>query len=242
MGGIMDRRVAEQLVAVVSGGNRGLGLAIVRGLAATGMRVVLASRSRERGEAALDRLGELRGRVTVGGLDIVDRASVVRFVTELHRDFGRCDVLVNNAAVAVDGAQDASTADLASVRATLETNLLGTWQLTQAVIPAMRARRYGRIVNMSSGVGRLATMTSGIPAYRVSKTALNALTRIIADELRDDGILVNACCPGRVRTEMGGADAPAEPGAAADTPVWLATLPDDGPTGGFFRGRAAMQW
>ena len=228
-------------VAVVSGGNRGLGLAIVRGLAERGLTVVLASRSHERGIAARAELGPLADRVEVLALDVADRDSIGRFVRELRGRFGRCDVLVNNAAVAIDGAQDAATADLGLVRTTLETNLFGTWQLTQALVPAMRARRYGRVVNMSSGVGRLSTMASGIPAYRISKTAVNALTRILADELVPDGILVNSCCPGRVRTEMGGPDGTSA-AQAADTPVWLATLPDDGPTGGFFRDRAPMQW
>jgi NAD(P)-dependent dehydrogenase (short-subunit alcohol dehydrogenase family) len=227
---------------VVSGANRGLGLEIVRQLAAKGLNVVLASRTLDRGMAAAQDLGDVACRVTVCALDVADRGSVVRFVTELRDRFGRCDVLVNNAAIAIDGTQDAATVGLDTVRLTLETNLVGAWQLTQAVIPAMRARRYGRIVNISSGVGRMSVMAGGIPAYRVSKCALNALTRIFADELRDDGILVNACCPGRVRTEMGGASAPATAAEAADTPVWLATLPDDGPTGAFYRNRRPQEW
>jgi NAD(P)-dependent dehydrogenase (short-subunit alcohol dehydrogenase family) len=228
-------------VAVVSGGNRGLGLEIVRRLAADGLRVVLASRSLERGREAALTLGELASRVTPMALDIADRAGVGRFAAGLRDRFGRCDVLVNNAAVALDGAQDAATADLGIVRETLDTNVIGTWQLTQAVVPAMRAGRYGRIVNMSSGVGRMSTMASGIPAYRVSKAALNALTLVLADELAPDGILVNACCPGRVRTEMGGGQG-VSAADAADTPAWLATLPADGPTGGFFRDRARLRW
>lgn len=232
----------SERVAVVSGANRGLGLEIVRQLAEKDFRVVLGSRSLERGEAALAQLGEVAQRVTVQALDIADTDSVSRFVHWLHGRFGRCDVLVNNAAIAIDGMQDATTADLGVVRRTFETNLLGAWLLTQALVPAMQARRYGRIVNMSSSVGRLATMTSGIPAYRVSKTALNALTRIFADELAADGILVNACCPGRVQTDMGGAAAPVPVSAAAETPVWLATLPPDGPTGRFFRDRRVLDW
>ncbi len=235
-------------MAVVTGGNRGLGLEIVRQLAGRGLDVVLGSRSLAAGEAAVRQLGSVAGNGNAAGhvvaaeLDVADAGSVARFTVLLHGRFRRCDVLVNNAAIAVDGAQDAATADLDVVRRTLETNLLGAWQLTQALIPAMRANRYGRIVNVSSGVGRLSTMGSGIPAYRVSKTALNALTRILADEVREDGILVNACCPGHVRTDMGGASAGVSTQAAADTPVWLATLPADGPNGGFYRNRAALEW
>jgi NAD(P)-dependent dehydrogenase (short-subunit alcohol dehydrogenase family) len=228
-------------VAVVSGANRGLGLEIVRQLAGRGLHVVLGSRSRENGEAAVAGLGVLAERVSACALDVASRNDVARLATDVRSRYGRCDVLVNNAAVALDGARDAATTDLDTVRRTLETNLIGAWQLSQALVPAMRMGRYGRIVNVSSGVGRLATMSAGIPAYRVSKCALNALTRILADELREDGILVNSCCPGRVRTGMGGDDG-RSPAAAADTPVWLATLPDDGPTGGFYRERQPLEW
>lgn len=235
-------RPAATRTAVVSGGNRGLGLEMVRQLAQLGLHVVLGSRSVQRGESAVAQLGLLAARVSVYQLDVADPDSVARFAVTLHARQGRCDVLVNNAAIAIDGAQDAAAADLDIVRRTVETNLFGAWRLAQAVVPAMRARGYGRIVNVSSGVGRLSVMVSGIPAYRVSKTALNALTRILADELRDDGILVNACCPGRVQTEMGGAAAPVPVSAAARTPVWLATLPADGPTGGFFRDQQPLEW
>ncbi|MEV0232209.1 SDR family oxidoreductase [Nonomuraea sp. NPDC050786] len=229
-------------VAVVSGANRGLGLAIVRALAERGLRVVLTSRSRERGAEAASGLGAHGSAVAVHALDITDADSVAEFTSWLHVTFGRCDVLVNNAAIFIDGPQDGITADLDSVRVTLETNLLGAWQLTQALVPAMRAGRYGRIVNVSSSAGRLSTMRMGAPAYRISKTALNALTRMIADELRDDGILVNACCPGKVRTDMGGPAAPVSPEEAAVTPVWLATLPADGPTGKFYRDCREQEW
>jgi NAD(P)-dependent dehydrogenase (short-subunit alcohol dehydrogenase family) len=238
-----DTRAASDRVAVVSGANRGLGLEIVRQLADRGLRVVLGSRSQARGEEAAARLGRRAdGRVSVHSLDIADADSVMTFVRWLHRTYRRCDVLVNNAAVAIDAGQDAVTADLAVVRATMETNLVGSWRLTQALVPAMRARRYGRVVNVSSGFGRLSAMRSGVPAYRLSKVALNGLTRIFADELHDDGILVNACCPGWVRTEMGGPGADVPVDAAADTPVWLATLHADGPTGGFFRERRPLEW
>jgi NAD(P)-dependent dehydrogenase (short-subunit alcohol dehydrogenase family) len=229
-------------VAVVSGANRGLGLEIVRQLAALGMHVVLGSRSAADGEAAAATLDGLQSRVTAIQLDVCDRDSVGRLIRLVHKRFGRCDVLVNNAAISVDGAEEAATVDLSAVRRSLDTNLVGAWQLTQAVVPAMRARRYGRIVNVSSSVGRMSAMAAGIPSYRVSKCALNALTRILADELRDDGVLVNACCPGSVRTGMGGAGAKLTVAAGADTPVWLATLPDDGPTGGFFQRRRPLDW
>ena len=229
-------------VAVVSGANRGLGLQVVRMLAERGMRVVLGSRSAERGRDVIELLGGLADRVAVHQLDITSEASVARLAGWLHRRLGRCDVLVNNAAVLLDDDQDSATTDLDLVRRTLETNLLGTWRLTQAIVPLMRAGGSGRIVNVSSGLASLTAMRRGYPAYRVSKAALNALTRMLADELAPHGILVNACCPGRARLDVDDDAEPIALSAAADTQVWLATLPDDGPTGGFYRGRVPIDW
>lgn len=227
-------------VALVTGGNRGLGLEIVRMLAARGLRVVMASRSVQRGRFAVQMLGDLADRVAVRDLDITDPASVERLASWLDQRLGRCDVLVNNAAVLIDDDRDSAAAiDLDLVRSSLDTNLIGTWRLTQAIVPLMRARRYGRIVNVTSGLASLASMQQGLPAYRVSKHAVNALTRMLADELAADGILVNACCPGPARLEFPDA---VRLSVSADTPVWLATLPDGGPTGGFYRGRAPLEW
>jgi NAD(P)-dependent dehydrogenase (short-subunit alcohol dehydrogenase family) len=124
----------------------------------------------------------------------------------------------------------------------LETNLWGAWRLTQAVLPLLRKSPHGRIVNVSSGLGQLDEMGGGVPGYRLSKVGLNALTRMLADELAPDGILVNSMCPGWVRTDMGGRGAPRSLAEGADTAIWLATLPDDGPTGGFFRDRRPIPW
>jgi NAD(P)-dependent dehydrogenase (short-subunit alcohol dehydrogenase family) len=230
-------------VALVSGGNRGLGIQIVRMLAERGMRVVLASRSVERGRIAIESLGELAGRVAVRQLDITDAASVARLASWLDRQLGRCDVLMNNAAILVDDDRDTPTAiDLDMVRRTMETNLLGTWRLTQAIAPLMRGHRYGRIVNISSDLGSLASMRRNLPAYRAAKCAVNALTRMFADELAENGILVNSCCPGPARLDAPASHDSVRSTASADTPVWLATLPDDGPTGGFYCGRAPLPW
>jgi len=218
-------------VAVVSGGNRGLGLQIVSTLAERGLRVVLASRSVQRGQAAVESLGRFAGRVAVRQLEITDPASVTALATWLRHRLGRCDVLVNNAAVLLDGDDGAVSADLDVVGRTLEINLLGTWRLTQAIAPLMRSTGYGRIVNISSGLGSLATMRADRPAFRISKSAINALTRMLADELSGAGILVNACCPER-RPD----------GPSAATAIWLATLPDGGPTGGFFQDRTPIDW
>jgi NAD(P)-dependent dehydrogenase (short-subunit alcohol dehydrogenase family) len=150
-------------------------------------------------------------------------------------------VLVNNAAILYDTWQRGVDADLDQVREAFETNLLGAWRVTQACLPLLRRSSAARIVNVSSGAGALHDMGGGTPAYRTSKAALNALTRILAAELRGERILVNAVCPGWVATDMGGAGGrPVQQGAAGI--VWAATLPDDGPTGGFFRDQRPIAW
>jgi NAD(P)-dependent dehydrogenase (short-subunit alcohol dehydrogenase family) len=237
-----SREPAAGRVALVSGGNRGLGLQIVRMLAEDGMRVVLASRSVEQGQAAVEMLGHLADRVAVRPLDVTDADSIARLVSWLDHALGRCDVLMNNAAVLLDEEHDATMVDLDVVRRTIETNLLGPWRLTQAIVPMMRAYQYGRIVNISSALGSLSSMRAGLPAYRVSKCAVNALTRMLADELAGSGILVNACCPGRVQVEFRDCRGEVGPSASAATPVWLASLPDDGPTGGFYGEGTLVDW
>lgn len=221
---------AEGRVALVSGGNRGLGLDVVRKLAERRMRVVLASRSRDGGRAAVELLDDLADRVAVRQVDITDPGSVGQLVSWLDRRLGRCDVLVNNAGVLFDGEGGSVGVDLDVVRRTLETNLLGTWRITQAVVPLMRAGSYGRIVNVSSCSLRHAPR---LPAFQVSKGAVNLLTRMLADELAHTDILVNACCPESCCAGIDGTDRP-ESGTAADTALWLATLPAGGPTGGFY--------
>ena len=154
---------------------------------------------------------------------------------------GRADILVNNAAILYDTGARAVTADLGTVRRAVETNVLGAWPTAQALLPLLRRSPRGRIVNVSSEAGSIRGMTGGTPAYAVSKAALNALTRLLAGELRRDRILVNAVCPGWVATDMGGPGGrPVSDGAAGI--VWAATLPDDGPTGGFFRDGRPLPW
>lgn len=227
---------ADGRVALVTGGNRGLGLRIVRELAARGMRVVMATRSAASGHAAVDLLGDLADRVAVRQLDITDPQSVTRLAFAVQVLLGRCDVLVNNAAVLLERDTDrAVSVDLDLALRTLETNVLGTWRMTQAVVPMMRAHRYGRIVNVA---GDLDMSGVKVPAYRMSKEAVNSLTRTFAQELAGDGILVNSYCPEAAPHD----DDPSLFSAPPDTPVWLATLPDDGPTGGLYQQRAPSEW
>src|SRR5215210_8088441 len=229
----------EKRVALVSGGNRGIGLEIVRQLAAQGYTVIMGSRDDEQGRAAAE---GIEGEVVVRQLDVADAESVNRLGNSIEEEFGRLDVLVNNAGISNDDGQRGVNADLDRVREALEANFLGAWRLSQVAIPLMQRNGYGRIVNISSGLGALEDMGGGSPAYRVSKTALNALTRILSAELRGSSILVNSVCPGWVQTDMGGSGAPRPVEAGADTPVWAATLPNNGPTGGFFRDRRPIHW
>lgn len=226
-------------VALVSGGNRGLGLEICRQLAERGMTVLLGSRDPERGEEAAR---DLPGNVRAVRLDVTDEAGVRELVDSVKSEFGRLDVLVNNAAISKDRGQHGTDVELEVVRETLETNLIGAWALSEAVIPLMRENGYGRIVNVSSRLGAITDMGGGSPAYRVSKAALNALTRILASELRGSGILVNSVCPGWVATEMGGEGASRRVEEGADALVWAATLPKGGPTGGFFIDQQPIPW
>ncbi len=231
--------MAEERVALVSGGNRGIGLEVCRQLAERGYTVVLGSRDEENGREAAEKLG---GDVHARQLDVSDAGSVDRLAARIEEEFGRLDVLVNNAGISNDDGQSGVEADLDRVRESLEANLLGAWRLSEAAIPLMKRGGYGRIVNISSGLGALEEMGGGQPGYRVSKTALNALTRILSSELRGAGILVNSVCPGWVQTDMGGQSASRSVEEGADTPVWAATLPNNGPTGGFFRNRRPIAW
>jgi NAD(P)-dependent dehydrogenase (short-subunit alcohol dehydrogenase family) len=226
-------------VALVSGGNRGIGLEICRQLADKGITTILGSRDEESGRVAAEGLS---GHVVVHQLDVADENSVDRLASFVEDEFGRLDVLVNNAGISNDEGQRGIDADLDRVREALEANLLGAWRLCEVAVPLMQRNGYGRIVNISTGLAALEDMGGGSPAYRVSKTALNALTRILASELRGSGILVNSVCPGWVQTDMGGSSAPRPVEAGADTPVWAATLPNNGPTGGFFRDRRPIHW
>jgi NAD(P)-dependent dehydrogenase (short-subunit alcohol dehydrogenase family) len=228
-------------IAVVTGANRGIGLELVRQLAQRGFTTVLGSRDADKGRAAAEGLAADGIQVEPRRLDVDDDDSVRELAAELEAEHGRLDVLVNNAAILYDTWQRGVDADLDLVHQALETNLFGAWRTTQACLPLLRRSTHGRIVNVSSGSGSLSGMGAGTPAYSVSKAALNALTRILAAELRRDGILVNSVCPGWVATDMGGPGGrPVAEGAASV--VWAVTLPDDGPTGGFFRDGRPVPW
>ncbi len=245
----------EQRVAIVTGANRGIGFEACRGLARHGLKVVVTARDEAKAEAAAAKLGRDGADAVPRRLDVTDPESIAGFAAAAGRDFGRADVLVNNAGIFRNadvpyrpgrwdelGRASALAAKIGTLRENMETHVYGPLLLCQAFAPLMRARGYGRIVNVSSGSGQLDDMDGGWPGYRVSKAGLNALTRILAAELEDTGILVNSMCPGSCRTRMGSADAPRSAEQGADTIVWLATLPDDGPSGLFFRDRKPIPW
>jgi len=230
----------ERRVALVSGANRGIGREVVRMLATEGMAVVLGSRDLRAGQEAAARMQRKRLDVRPYQLDVTDPISVEAVSQRLEVEFGRLDVLVNNAGVYPEG--DAATMDMRVADLCWQTNALGAWRLAVATIPLMRRHRWGRIVNVSSEAGSLASMGTFMAAYNVSKAALNAVTRVLASDLRGSGILVNSVCPGWVATEMGGRGAPRSPEKGAASVVWGVTLPDDGPTGGFYRDGRQLKW
>lgn len=227
--------------AVVTGGNRGIGFETCRQLARLGYRVVLTSRNVDKGLQAVERL-KPHGDVSFYHLEVRSHEHVQRLRHYLARDLGRVDALVNNAAVYLDEGRDVLDADMETWRTTVDTNVFGPLMLCQALIPLMVKQGYGRVVNVSSGSGQLKSMVGDTPSYRLSKLALNGLTLMLADSVRGSNVLVNAVCPGWVRTDMGGPAAPRSIEQGADGVVWLATLPDGGPSGGFFRDRKRIEW
>jgi NAD(P)-dependent dehydrogenase (short-subunit alcohol dehydrogenase family) len=228
-------------IALVTGANRGIGREVAHQLAKWGMTVLLGARDPAKGvEAAATLAGPGRD-VRPLILDVANLASIASATAWLRAQFGRLDVLVNNAAVHYDTWQRASDPDFTVVEEALAINTLGPWRLIQACLPLLRRSPHPRIVNVSSGAGALGELSGETPAYSLSKAALNALTMMLAADLRGSRVKVNAVCPGWVATDMGGAGGrPVAEGAAGI--VWAATLPDDGPSGGFFRDGKAIPW
>jgi NAD(P)-dependent dehydrogenase (short-subunit alcohol dehydrogenase family) len=230
-------------IAIVTGGNRGLGLEIARQLMKADVFVVVGCRSEEKCAKATQSLASAGSHVAGYPLDVADTRSVRAFVDQVARHHGAPAILVNNAGIYPEASESRVEDTATSVwRETFETNLFGAVRMCREVVPLMRKPRYGRIVNVSSGLGQLHQMSEGSPAYRTSKAALNALTRTLAAEVASSGILVNSMSPGWVRTDMGGENAPRSVEEGAETAVWLALLPSNGPTGQFFRDRKPIPW
>jgi len=238
--------MSSNTVALITGANKGIGFEIARQLARRGITVLAGARDKIRGEEAVERLRKEGATVHLILIEQTAEDTINAAVEEVDRRFGRLDVLINNAAILIDQGGRAATLDDDVLTRTLATNVNGVVNVTRAFLPLIRKSEAGRIVNMSSSGGSLAQISEGVqnfaPAYQISKAALNAFTVLLAKELADTRIKVNSACPGWVKTDMGGPGAPGTVEEGADTPVWLATLPAAGPTGGFFNSRKPVAW
>ena len=226
-------------IAVITGASQGLGLETARQLAAKGMHIILTGRNEH---ALSDALNKIEGSAEFRVLDVTDDTAVARFLAWLKETHGSLDILINNAG-RVYGAHSATTSNTEPkvLGEAIDNNAVGAYRMMRAAMPLMSAGNYGRIVNVSSGMGAMNDMGSGAIPYRVSKTALNALTIVASNEV-PDGIKINAVCPGCVRTEMGGPSASRSVEDGASGIVWAATLPPEGPSGGFFRDGNPIEW
>jgi NAD(P)-dependent dehydrogenase (short-subunit alcohol dehydrogenase family) len=234
-------------ISVVTGANRGLGLGVAEELASQGHLVVMTGRDAGAVKSEADKLYEKGLDVVSHQLNVKDDVSINRLARYLHDEIGGVDVLVNNAGVLLDGGGIGTKASVLTpeydkIRETMEVNVYGALKVANSIIPMMKDRGGGRIVNVSSGLGRLSDMAGGYPGYRISKAAINAVTRMLSAELDGSGILVNSASPGWVRTDMGGPNATRSIEEGIDTIVWLANLPGDGPSGGFFHDRNQTDW
>ena len=224
-------------VVLITGANRGIGLEAARQMAALDYEVILTSRNVDQGEAAARDLG-----VRFHSLDVVSAKSIDALKSHVETEFGRLDALINNAGILLD--RKASILDISEekLRTMLDTNTLAPLMLIRAFLPMMLAQNYGRIVNVSSELGALGDFSDYTPAYRLSKLALNGITLMLADAVKGKNILINSVHPGWVKTDMGGAEAPIGLEEGARGLIWAATLPNDGPQGGFFQDGKRMDW
>ncbi len=242
--------MAEQKVALVTGANKGIGKEIARQLGAQGMTVLIGARDEGRGNEAA---AELKGQgidARAVRLDVTDEAGVGEAARQIERDFGRLDVLVNNAGIDLDGGRPTLLLDVDTLRRTYETNVFGVFAVTKALLPLLRKSEAGRIVNMSSGLGSLTENSDPQGqyanvkplAYNSSKAALNMITVIFAAELNDTAIKVNAADPGYTATDLNQHSGPRTVQQGATIAVRMATLPADGPTGGYFDEDGVVPW
>jgi NAD(P)-dependent dehydrogenase (short-subunit alcohol dehydrogenase family) len=237
-------------IALITGANKGLGFEISRQLGKLGITILLGSRSKTRGLAAVEELKAEQIEAHALIIDVTHEPSIDRAVEFIEREYGHLDILINNAGIMEDQSLKPSNAPHDLLRAVFDTNFFGVINVTQAMLPLLQKSEAPRIVNISSSLGSLTLQAdpdgpfaeTKVLGYDASKTALNAFTIHLAHELRDTPIKVNSACPGWVKTDMGGPNAPGTVESGADTPVWLATLPSDGPTGGFFNSRKPVPW
>jgi NAD(P)-dependent dehydrogenase (short-subunit alcohol dehydrogenase family) len=229
--------------AVVTGSSRGLGLGCVEELLQLGFRVIATARNPSKIKESLEKKNVPTSKLVTSQLEVNSEPSLESFSRFLNTEIGECHVLINNAGIYVDKADAAPLGTPAKYLVeTLMTNLVGPYRLTQIVLPLMKKQNFGRIVNVSSGMGQISDMGTGYPAYRISKTALNGLTRLTSREAGSPNILVNSVCPGWVKTDMGGPQATRDLPEGVRSILWAALLPDKGPTGGFYRDGKELSW
>ncbi|MDQ0200342.1 SDR family oxidoreductase [Neobacillus ginsengisoli] len=229
-------------IALITGGNKGIGFELSKQLAEKNFQVLLGSRNRDRGQKAVSSLQKLGIESSFVELDVDNPESIENTVKDIQDTYGRLDVLINNAGVYLDEGLKLSEEDPTILEKTMRTNLLGPYHLIRSFLPLMEKNNYGRIINISSGYGQIDEMDDyGAGSYKLSKLALNGLTRILASEVSGN-IKVNAVCPGWVRTDMGGPNASRSAEEAASSILWLAELEEDGPSGGFFRNGKRISW
>ncbi|BDD06914.1 SDR family oxidoreductase [Aureibacter tunicatorum] len=231
----------KQKVALITGSNRGIGLAVAKSLLAHGHKVVITARKEMEAQKAQLSLKNL-GDVYCTTLDVSDVKSILDCRNYVEDQFGKLDILVNNAGINYDTWQTTLSADLEEVRQTFDTNVFGAWKVIQEFVPLMKDSSHANIVNVSSGAGALSSMSCNTPGYSMSKAALNVMTIQFSKELRPYNIVVNAVCPGWVRTDMGGDGAPRSPEEGAETIVWASELEDRNITGKFFRDKKEIEW
>ena len=232
----------EEKIALVTGAGKGIGLEVCRELAERGFRVFLSARNKKAGQEAVGALKKPGAKVDFLEMDVADPESVKRGAANLSASADHLDVLVNNAGILQDGSGTVLETDPALVLKTVDNNAVGPLRVTQAMAPLLGKSRSGRVINVSSGVGALNGMENYAPAYSISKTALNAVTRQLASALKPKGIAVNSVTPGHVRTDMGGQNAPRSVKQGADSIVWLATEAPQKLTGEFIQDRRTIPW
>jgi len=222
---------------LVTGGNRGIGLEICCQLAELGHKVIMGARNLENGNSAAAKIGS---HIDVQEMDVTNTEHIIALKKYLTDTYGCLDVLINNAGIGI-GSNGVVDADLIEVKEIMETNFYGPWRMTKELMPLLDKSQEGRIINISSGMGALDDLVSGYAGYRMSKSALNALTILTANELKNSPVKVNAMCPGWVKTEMGGAGAHRSVEQGADTAVWLSTE-ENISSGLFYRDRKVISW
>lgn len=229
-------------IAVVTGANKGIGFEICKQLASNNIDVILTARNDENGKKAEAELISQGLNVKYHQLDVIDENSIKKLANFIEKNYGKLDILINNAGIFKDYEGGVLSGDINNIKETLDTNFYGALLVSRYLVPLMQKQNYGRVVNISSGMGQLSDMGGGSIGYRISKVSLNAMTKILANEVKNNNILVNTMCPGWVKTDMGGANAHRTVEQGADTAVWLSISDDNKQTGKFFRDRKEIPW